>query len=106
MFKRKQCCKNPDYEVIEKFFTYKDNNQNNNVYPFQSYTKTTTFSIPIKILDDIVEASKNATIEEIQTIINNKLNFLIEENNKKKRSYVELQKCKNCGYIKKVEIKL
>lgn len=103
MFKRKQCCKNPDYNVIEKFFTYYDNN----VYPFQSCTKTTTFSIPIKILDDIVEASKNATIEEIQTIINNKLNFLIEENsNKKKKSYVELQKCKNCGYIKKVEVKL
>lgn len=103
MFKRKLCCENPNYEVIEKFFTYNDDNDS--IYPFNSYTKTTTLSIPIKILDDIVDASKDATVEEIEKIINNRLTLLIE-NNKKKKSYVELQKCKNCGYIKKVEVKL
>lgn len=103
MFKRKLCCENPNYEVIEKFFTYNDDNS---IYPFHNYTKTTTLSIPIKILDDIVEASKDATIEEIQQIINDKLNLIFDNINKEKKSYVEIQKCKNCGYIKKVEVKL
>ena len=54
----------------------------------------------------VYQLTKDATIEEIQQIINDKLNLIFDNINKEKKSYVEIQKCKNCGYIKKVEVKL
>lgn len=105
MFKKK-CCENPDIEVLDRFYTYKEDNMNSYPYVFNSRNITTTISIPSSIIDEIVKASKDATFEEIKQVISEKLTLELEHANKVKKSVVEITKCKNCGKIKKTEVKI
>ena len=105
MIKKHMCCANPIYEVIDRFYTYE---KEKNTYKSNFYTTniTTTITIPQEIINNIVKESKNATIDEIKQIIADNLNNIVINTNNKRKSYIEIQKCKNCGYIKKVEVKL
>ena len=72
MFKKRQCCSEPNYETIDNFYTYKENEQeSDNYFSVSSPYKyeSITFSIPDSLVEKIVESSKNATIDEIETII-------------------------------------
>ena len=109
MFKKRQCCSEPNYETIDSFYTYKEKEQESDSYfsvssPYKY--ESVTLSIPDNLIEKIVESSKNATVDEIEKIIKKHLSNCLESANKIKKSYVEIQKCKNCGYIKKVEVKL
>ena len=44
--------------------------------------------------------------QEVKEIIENEIHSVIINFDKEKKSYVEIQKRKHCGYIKKVEVKI
>lgn len=106
MFKKRKCCDNPVYETVSSFYTYKSKPVNN--YGYYYNTKVTTnITIPNSIIDKIVEASKHViSAQEVKEIIKNEMHSIVINLDKEKKSYVEIQRCKHCGYIKKVEVKI
>ena len=106
MFKQRKCCDNPVYETVSSFYTYKSEPVNNYAYYFNTNV-TTNITIPNSFIDKIVKASKNViSAQEVKEIIKNEMRSIIIDLDKEKKSYVEIQKCKHCGYIKKVEVKI
>ena len=104
MFKQRKCCCNPKYETVSSFYTYKEKEYNS--YEISSPYVYTTVTIPDSIINKIVEKVDGVNPNEVKNIIHDELQTIMINLNKEKRSYVEIQRCKNCGYITKVEVKI
>ena len=73
----------------------------NSVIRLVFYDVTTNITIPNSLL------IKNViSVQEVKEIIENEMHSVIINLDKEKKSYVEIQRCKHCGYIKKVEVKI
>lgn len=104
MFKQRKCCDNPKYETVSSFYTYKE--KEHDFYEIGSPYRYTTITVPDSIIDRIVEKVDGMDPSEVKNIIHDELQTIMINLDKEKRSYVEIQRCKNCGYIKKVEVKI
>ena len=104
MFKMRKCCNNPKYKTVSSFYTYKE--KESSPYTVDQPYIYTTITIPDSVINKIINNVKGAHFDDVKNIIHNEFQNLILNCNKEKRTYVEIQRCENCGYIKKVEVKL
>ena len=86
---------------IRSSFDYYELPISNSVIRLVFYDVTTNITIPNSLL------TKNViSVQEVKEIIENEMHSVIINLDKEKKSYVEIQICKHCGYIKKVEVKI
>lgn len=105
MFKQRKCCVNPEYETIDSFYTYKEESKRAYDY-YKPYTYTYV-TMPDEIINRIIEKANGVDFDKLKQFIHNEFQHVIVENaNKEKKSYIEIQRCKHCGYIKKIEVKI
>lgn len=105
MFKMRKCCNNPEYETIDSFYTYKE--EPKRIYNYNNPYTYTYVTMPDKIINRIIEKANGIDFDKLKQLIHDEFQHVIIENtNKEKKSYIEIQKCKHCGYIKKIEVKI